>query len=98
MNVAMTILACLGLVAIFWQQRQQAEMAQRFAQGLCRDHRLQYLELALDGRHLAKHQGRWGLRYDYRLFVSVRPEERYQATFSLFKGRLVALELPVVRE
>ncbi|WP_341503475.1 DUF3301 domain-containing protein [Gallaecimonas sp. GXIMD4217] len=98
MNIAILILLCLALVGVFWQQRQQAEMAQRFAIKLCRDHRLQYLELALDGRRLEKRLGRWGLRYDYRLYVSVRPEERYQAAFSLWKGKLIELDLPVVRE
>lgn len=90
------------IAALFWQIRQLGELAQQHAERYCRQHQLQYLDIARQRNRLSFSRGESGQRGPYWRtefcfgFSSDR-EHRYEGTLVMANRRLLQIKTPVYR-
>lgn len=98
MLIDVVILLLLVLViSLFWQLRKQSEYATQQAQLYCKQHQLQFLDIAWEygrPRKIGRHIG-WFSRY--RFGFSSDAETRYEGTLELLNIRLVDVKTPPYR-
>lgn len=86
-----------SIAAVFWQFRRLGERAQSYAQHYCKQHQLQYLDLARQhGRFTMGKRGPvWQTAFSFG-FSSDR-ENRYEGELIFANTQLVKVSLPVYR-
>lgn len=91
-------LAGISVVAIlFWQFRRLGERAQAYAQHYCKQHQLQYLDIARQrGSFKFNQQGPvWQTTFCFGF--SSDKESRYEGHLIFANARLIKVEMPVYR-
>ena len=85
------------LAALFWQFRRLSERAQRYAQQYCKQHQLQYLDIARQRGSLKinKRGPVWQTSFSFG-FSSDR-ENRYEGELVFANTQLVTVSMPVYR-
>ncbi|MCC5879420.1 MAG: DUF3301 domain-containing protein [Idiomarina sp.] len=88
-------IACIA--ALFWQYRRLGERAQLYAAQYCKQHKLQYLDIARhrDSFRISRRGPVWTTQFNFG-FSSDR-EHRYEGQLSFANARLVDVIMPVYR-
>lgn len=93
----LAVVALVGLVAWWWQERKLHERAVALARTACQRYQVQLLDqtVALDYRKLQRVQGQMRLAHGYRFEFAVAAMERRTGTVEFVAGRVkeVALDL-----
>lgn len=85
-----------SIAALFWRFRKSGEAAEAHAQRYCKQHGLQFLDIANRKTRLALKQGPcWYSEFTFG-FSSDR-ESRYEAIMKFRNGRLTDVEVPPYR-
>lgn len=82
------------IVLLFWQGRRQAEQARRHVEHYCKQHQLQFLDIAWQRGRPAKWARHIGWLSTYEFGFSSDGESRYVGQAKLLNLRLVDVQVP----
>lgn len=92
------LLIAVGFVGmLFWQGRRQAEQARLHARNYCKQHQLQFLDIAWQGGKLSKSGRHFGWLSRYQFAFSSDREHRYEGEITMLNLRLQKVDTPVYR-
>lgn len=85
------------VVALFWQFRRLGERAQSYAQHYCKQHQLQYLDIARHSGNFILHRRGPVWKTTFSFGFSSDKEHRYEGQLIFANTRLVEVKMPVYR-